>query len=488
MKIHRALTCALLLGCGESTQEMPPEVVCTAERSDAEPSCVEEQKLLGKDALGDFVRGEWRTFGTTPLEIAEALGAHVDCEEDNVYFAEERQTRFDGQSFISEEVVPRAILSECGSADPSVFVVLTSPADIDGNSDPLLLNPTTEIMARDRKTGLFNFYSIARAATGYVFRRWVEEPSGEIRIHEADETFAVTERVDSEGGCFYCHANGAPMLLEADGASSAWRSGASSTERNYTGTTARLHIAAAPFDALVEEVRKSTSTHISGSASSDGYVRRALDGALGGGTGRLLKSLFCPTEYQVVSPGPGEAPLAYFADPALLGKSSDSTLSVPNASLRWAPVRAQADLEVERRLVETGVISEAVLLAIRLLEPRRDLDRRRCNQYWPLVPELPENAAEVDDYLRGALRSLWANEETSEEKTLALALLEGEPDGPDMLATYRIELLNRIESEAQTATVPVLENRARSRTAWMFERFIPPFALNPLFYELWLNE
>lgn len=485
MRAWVILSVGAAIGCGAETSGGQLTAQCFDERVDG-AGCVDAAALLGDDVLGDWLRRDWDGFQPDPLEIASGLGAGIDCPSDNTYFAEERQTRFEGQSVLSETVLPRAVLSSCNEVSPSVFVVLTSPQDAQTEPDPVALNATTEIMARDRTTGLFNFYAVERSVTGFELRRWVEEPSGLIRVFEADSSRSETSSVDAEGGCFYCHANGAPMLLEADGTSTAWLPPSLPSERDYRGITAQLHAAAAPFDSLVEEVRRSTKTHVDG-AEAGGYLKRALEGKLGGGTSRLLQSLFCPTEYQVVSPPVGRVPLSYFADPILLGLPADTTLEAPNAALRWAPVRAQADQDVESALGDAGVLSDSVLFAVRLLRPDRDLDRRRCSVYWQALADVPADPFDVDDYLRRILSDEWRARSHSDARAVALALLNDAPNAQAELDAYRSALLEQARTSAAAASASALENGARSRTAWMFERFIPPFALNPLFYEHWLE-
>ncbi|MEM9073419.1 MAG: hypothetical protein AAGE52_33245 [Myxococcota bacterium] len=449
------------------------------------PTAEEEALLLGDDRLGDALRGRFDEFRPEPLEIARAVGAPPDCDRPNVHLAIEAQTRLAGMARLTASPVPRAILTGCaeGSAH-EVFVVLTSPDEPEDVRNPLAENQTTEVMALDRGTGLYNFYAIERDLDGFTLRRTLEQTDGSIIERTKSWNAPLREAVNDEGGCLYCHARGTPMLLERNPfEDSPWI--APGEGPAFVGLTSELQNENDGLEALAAAVARGVEVAVA-DTDSRGYAPRVEEGALVGGYARLLRSVFCPTEYQLANPPAGHLPSALVADSWILGEvlphlpGSDAT-----RELRQVPVRADVDVAIERYLVDEGILHESTAVAIRLWDPHSDLSRARCDQYWEVVRELPAERGAVDGHVRDVLRTRWNARDPSGERTLAIQLLS--EDGGD-LESFRAVLRDAAPSAALRLSAAEVDARVVDRVAWMRERFVPPFALNPTIYREWLDE
>ncbi|MEM6955565.1 MAG: hypothetical protein AAF411_08175 [Myxococcota bacterium] len=452
------------------------------------PTSAEEDALLGDDRVGDVLRGRFRAFTGDPLELAEAVGASLNCERANVHVALEAQTRRDGMSRLAPMAVPRAVLSGCTGDAHEVFVVMTSPEVPATPSDPLADNPTTELIALDRTTGLYNYYALTREQDGFTLQRWIEADDGSILERRKAATRPMEERIDDEGACFYCHANGAPILLDAEPFNTPWLGPEDAAPATYTGITGEMLRSRDSVDSLIDVVRRGVEAHVAGDGGVRGYGPRVIAGLLAGQARRLIQPVFCPTEYQLVSPPAGRAPSTFFVDPSFAGETPPHPVGGDgDAPLVKVPIRAQVDVALERFVIAQGFIDEESVLAARLWDPSADLSRARCDLYWELQRDLPQEASASRRYLREALHAAWQMRPASAARTLALRLIAPKEDATQALAEFRTLQLASLAGRASSTALPDLLAEARLRAGWMIERFVPPFALDPLVYEVWLH-
>ncbi len=201
----------------------------------------------------------------------------------------------------------------------------------------------------------------------------------------------------------------------------------------------------------------------------------------------MVRPLFCPSEYQLVHPGAARVASSFLVDPTVAGSAPallDAAASIP--ALPRIPIRAVADRHLEAWLLSSGILSEEVVIAARLIGGS-DLSRDRCAIFEPLRSSLPSSVDALDDVLRAALEAHWREAAPSDSRALALRLLDSEPGAADALATYRTQLAAELTTAALAVTESQLRDIARARATWMRERFDAPFALNPLIYEDWLE-
>src|SRR5262245_57739170 len=129
----------------------------------------ETRRLFGDDRVGDALRNRPSKVPGTFAQVEALFGIGRKCargDSKEIFVVEERQTRANGEQTPSEEgLMPRAVVTGCSTSPDSraesysLMVALVSSPDAPhaGDGDPMLLT-SVEVMALDRKTGLYNFY------------------------------------------------------------------------------------------------------------------------------------------------------------------------------------------------------------------------------------------------------------------------------------------------------------------------------------------
>ncbi len=445
-----ALAAATAFACGVAPEEDVED--------GAGAQQVSEATFYGDDRVGDVLRGkpELVPADFPTFEKLFAVGracARADSKE--IFVVEEEQTRLAGVRELHEvtttKLMPRAVVTGCntrGAADPSgpeqsfslMAALISDPGmHAAAQGDTMRMWPL-EVMALDRKTGLYNFYLFEPAVTpqdpfaelpagtkGRVTRvyRAVEKRPGlagtgewnvfQRRLEAGRGVTAEAQPIGGGNRCFNCHVDGAPLLNEV---ADPWRNWVSSKQSMpssaMAGVTKSLVDEAVPnpttgraslANDLEPIMRAAVSRYVSGTGRN-GWARATLAGDLPGGLTRALESVFCQTEVNYAS-ADESYPIEMFLDPSVASAAS----LVPPSSYGddrvafQVPVRGMRDKATERWLVDNGYLSAATEMAIRLVDDERDIfSATRCGLLAKLGSELPAtDPTQVHDRIRATV-------------------------------------------------------------------------------------
>lgn len=447
--IGAVLVAALAAGTAFACGGAPEEDV-----GDGAGAQVTEATFYGDDRVGDVLRGrpELVPADFPTFEQLFAVGracARVDSKE--IFVVEEEQTRLAGVRELHEvtptKLMPRAVVTGCntrGPADPSgleqsfslMAALISDPGmHAAAQGDTMRMWPL-EVMALDRKTGLYNFYLFEPAVTphdpfaelpagtkGRVTRvyRAIEKRPGlagtgawnvfQRRLEAGRGVTPEAQPIGAGNRCFNCHVDGAPLLNEI---TDPWRNWVSS-ERSMpssamAGVTKSLVDEAVPNPttgraSLVNDLepimRAAVARYVAGTGRN-GWARATLAGDLPGGLSRPLESVFCQTEVNYAS-ADESYPIEMFLDPAVASAAS----LVPPSSYGddrvafQVPVRSIRDKATERWLVDHGYLSEATVMAIRLVDDEKDIfSSTRCDLLTKVGSALPAEPRLVHERVR----------------------------------------------------------------------------------------
>ena len=445
-------------------------------------SPLERDALLGADRVGDALRGRLDELDWDLAELASLVGVDLSCERPNLHLAVERQTRRQLLSRITPADVPRVVMTGCDGEAHEVFAIFASDPEPADAADPLEDVKVLELMARDRASGLYNFYALELDGTAadpgaFSVRRWVETPVDGLVLRHKGPRSALRESEANSESCQYCHVSGSPIFLEPNAFESPWIDAGEPTPA-YAGFTASLAARRANTPELEEAVARGARGNV-----LEAYAPAIAEGTLGGTSSRLVRSVFCPNEFELANPSPGSVPPELLYDPTLAGEALSELPAPPGLeAMRRVPVRSTADRLVERWLVDEGWLRAETVAAIRLFGDASDLSRERCAIYAAAYAELRGLDREnLDAAVTQVMRSAWQLGE-SPNRELALALLGGDAMP---LAHYRAARRAALDTEASAFEGEALVARARDRALWMKQLFDEGFALNPLVYEHW---
>jgi len=443
-------------------------------RPDAAPSERLEQSeveaLFGDDRVGDVLGA--LPLDAWPADLAEvetAFGVGRACMElsREIFIVEEAQSRPRGQRTALLRAVPRVVVSGCSPSPlerSSLFVVVGSgPARAD-DEDPLALSPV-ELMARDRTTGEYSFYELARDADGMRFQRFIRRGS-EVAVLSRRAGVPIAEESSATARCFGCHVQGAPLLNELARPWTHWISElAPLPARVYSGETgALIEAARTPMPSVAYDLEQTMRP------AFDLFAARHVDQALRAPSlqtvRELARAILCETELNHEA-----RPLSLFVDPDAVSGAGLVAPAVP-ADVHlpvMTPTRSEVDRAVERDLVARGLVHRQVALAARIIDDVQDVfSDRRC----ALLPEAEARAggsvAGLDTSLRGVLGEAAHTLDDEPTRLYVNALLEPATSRAD-LATHRGAYLVSVRTRVRATALGLSTAEGRAafeRRAW----------------------
>jgi len=517
---------AILAACtrpvGESAESA--EQNYDRERTIQQVDDLEELKtILGDDRVGTVLSANHTKI---PNELAgfenlfEVGRACPRTDSKEIFVVEEKSTRITGEQEETTDLLPRLVIGGCNKTPQlpgsmintfELFVAIVSDknAPLD---NPLALEPNVEAMALDKKTGLYNFYVVEKSLVpnkpGTV-TRFVRLADDTVEKWQKVAGHAATREVSTDRKCFNCHIHGGPVMNELTKPWSNWVSSEKSFSRPLVGDSKALVSEARPFNGehnrsslanqLEQIIRASMTAWVEGvpGRANSGLGPQILAGEQPGGMPSLLKSVFCETEVNYASTH-DTVPVALFMDTTAgqIGLLEPPIKPPDMAALHLLPVRAEADLRIERFLQKAGQLRPDTVLAIRLVDDANDVfSKQRCDLHSDVVSRITPGT-KPDDAVRAALTEMLTAEDTqaasgqvpahsAAQRAFMRALLDPtvDPDVRDQKqAAYVTELTTRYN--ATTAKLDTQAGRTELTTR-LFDRQASaramfPDAKNPL--------
>jgi hypothetical protein len=191
-------------GCGEE----PPIT--------EEQDIAETKELFGDDRVADVLKKDLKKVPRSWAEFETLFGVGRACKRTDskeIYVVEESSTRATGHQEQTDTLLPRAVVTGCntGEMNPpgeplyqsySLMAALFSSPDVPGaaSGDPMVFD-RVEVMALDRKTGLYNFYVMTPSAypdkPGILQRIQLRPRRLGLRLHQGPlEIEGVQEEVE----------------------------------------------------------------------------------------------------------------------------------------------------------------------------------------------------------------------------------------------------------------------------------------------------
>lgn len=481
--------------CG-GTEDSVPE--------SSEEDIAEADGLFGDDRVADVLRKDLKKVPSSyqQAEVLFGMGracARTDSKE--IFVVEEAQTRGNAGASKTATILPRAIVTGCNTperiAPPEVYdpqwgsysllmALFSDPDTPAGKKGDTMVFDRVEMMALDRRTGLYNFYVFLPGPDPKgpgVMQRVRLMPDNSVLVYEKKPTAKRVSKAPSTQNrqCNDCHVNMGPLMNEL---SEPWTNWVSThkllpVDTNISGETKSVVSEAVSLDkshtrvsfandlekimvaglaAWNEGLPKQDGTVLPGT----GFVQANLDGDQPKRLGGLLKSVFCETELRYTT-GFDTIPLEMFVDPYVFGSQ---LVRPPAYSLdvlpNMMPVRSEMDKRIERGLMKKNVLSFATITAIRLFDEKDDIfSPVRCGLYPKVIEKLPTDTTKVDAHVRGLLRpQVDALVPVGPRREYAKALLDDTAKDKVSAArtAYLTEALPRIKTEM--AKVQSAEGRA----------------------------
>ena len=406
-----------------------------------EQNVAETKGLFGDDRVADVLNGHLDKVPRSFQEFEKLFGVGRSCKRTDskeIFVVEESSTRATGEQEVTDELLPRAIVTGCntGEGNPdgepnyrsfSLMAALFSSPDVPnaGKGDPMVFD-RVEVMALDRKTGLYNFYVMTPSADkkkAGILQRVQLRPDGEVYTITKDPTKTRTStKKSADRLCNNCHANMGPLMNEMHEPWTTWVSTHKTlpeTASKLSGETKSIVSEAISLDgshsrtSLANDLEKTMTAAIrvwnegQSSAAGSGFVQANLDGDQPQGVGGLLESVFCQTEVQYASAFT-TVPVELFVDPgAVAGGNFQPPASYTAEPFPiLMPVRSDMDKRIETALIKKKVLSQKTTIAVRLIDDKRDIfSNLRCKVLADVLPGLPEDATQVDAHVRSVLRN-----------------------------------------------------------------------------------
>lgn len=500
----------------------------------SEEDIAEADGLFGDDRVADVLKKDLKKVPGTVQQAEQLFGIGRACsrtDSKEVFVVEEAQTRQTaGTASKTGTILPRAVITGCntpdrvppeGVYDPqwgsySLMMALFSDPDSEaGKKGDTLVYDHVEMMALDRRTGLYNFYVFNPGPDPKgpgVMKRVRLMPDNSVLVYEKKPTSKRTSKAPAQGNrmCNDCHVNMGPLMNEM---SEPWTNWVSThkllpVDTNVSGDTKAIVSEAASLDkshprlsfandlekimiagmtAWNEGLPRQDGTVVTGT----GFVQANIDGDQPKRISGLLKSVFCETELRYTS-GTETAPIELWVDPFVFGSQ---LVRPPSYSLdvlpTMMPVRSEMDKRIERGLQKKGVLSFQTVTAIRLFDEKNDIfSPTRCGLYPKVLEKLPSSPEKVDAHVRTVVRGqVEALIPAGPRRDYAQALLDDaakDKVGPARTA-YLTESVARIKAEMGKVQTPEgraeLKKRSNDRKA-LAEKMFPgsrvPLPLLPL--------
>lgn len=411
---------ALFPGCGD-------ENAATGD----EDNIAETQDLFGDDRLADVLRGKLDRIPKDYAEAEQLFGVGRACvrpDSKEIFVVEEESSRDGGTNEETDQVLPRAIITGCNTDKQSansainsfglMIALFSSPDAPEADSgDPMVLTPI-EVMALDRRTGLYNFYVLASKGPDTMSRIQLR-PNDDV-VEYLFEKGKVQTIPREDRACNNCHANMGPLMNEMfepwtnwvsthkkapEGTMSGETWGIVNEAISLDGSHSRSSFAN-DLEPIMESAIRVWNDGIDGVPGS-GFVQANLDGDQPMGLAGMLRSVFCETELNYAS-ALEVVPIELFVDP---GAVAGGQLAAPSSYSidvfpTLMPVRSEMDKRIERGLMKKRYLSLRTSTAIRLVDDRNDVfSPTRCGLYDAVLEGLPTTPAEVDAHIANVLRA-----------------------------------------------------------------------------------
>lgn len=415
---------------------------------ESEEDIAEADGLFGDDRVADVLRKDLKKVPASYAQAEKLFGMGRACartDSKEIFVVEEAQTRGETGTAKTNTILPRAIVTGCNTPDrvapPEVYdpqwgsyslmmALFSDPYTEAGKAGDTMVFDRVEVMALDRRTGLYNFYVFSPGpdpAGPGVMQRVRLMPNNSVLVYEKKPTAKRTTKAPStkDRQCNDCHVNMGPLMNEM---SEPWTNWVSThkllpVDTNISGATKEIVSESASLDkshsrlSFANDLEKimvaGTAAWNEGLPKQDGtvvdrtgFVAANLDGDQPKGIGGLLKSVFCETELRYTS-GFETVPLEVFADPFVFGSALVRPLSYSlDVFPRMMPVRSEMDKRIERALQKKGVLTFATVTAARLFDEKNDIfSPARCALHAQVLVNLPTEAAKVDAHVRTVLRA-----------------------------------------------------------------------------------
>ncbi|MBL9027356.1 MAG: hypothetical protein JNL21_34515 [Myxococcales bacterium] len=459
---------------------------CEEPETEDEQNVAETKELFGDDRVADVLKGHLDKVPRSFQEFEKLFGVGRHCKRTDskeIFVVEESNSRATGEQHETDQLMPRSIVTGCntGEGNPegepsyqsySLMAALFSSPDVAGaaNGDPMVFD-RVEVMALDRKTGLYNFYVMtpSKSATqpGTLMRVQLR-PDGEVYTYTKDPAKKrVSTKKSKDRMCNNCHVNMGPLMNEMHEPWTNWVSTHKTLPESanaLTGETASIVNESVALDGshsrlgLANDLEKTMTAAIrvwnegQASVAGSGFIQANIDGDQPQGIDGLLKSVFCETELQYASAF-STVPLELFLDPgAVAGGGFQPPVSYAGDTFPvLMPVRSDMDKRIEIALIKKKVLSQRTVLAARLLDDKNDVfSEKRCSIYGDATAGLPVDPALVDAHVRAAIRSkLETLIPAGARRAYVGALLADPPVAPEKLTLAKTTYLNETKAAFQ---------------------------------------
>ncbi|NUO50977.1 MAG: hypothetical protein HOV80_19150, partial [Polyangiaceae bacterium] len=321
---------------------------CEEEETGDEQNVAETKELFGDDRVADVLKGHLDKVPRNFKEFEKLFGVGRECKRTDskeIFVVEESSSRASGEQHETDMLLPRSIVTGCNTGDGnpesepsymsySLMAALFSSPDVEGaaNGDPMVFD-RVEVMALDRKTGLYNFYVMTPSSDknkAGILQRVQLRPDGDVYTYTKDPTKKrMATKKSADALCHNCHVNMGPLMNEMHEPWTNWVSThktlpASANE--LSGETLSIVNESAAVDgshsrlSLANDLEKTMTAAIrawnEGPTESPelGFIQANIDGDQPQGVDGLLQSVFCETELQYASTF-STVPLELFMDP-----------------------------------------------------------------------------------------------------------------------------------------------------------------------------
>lgn len=406
-----------------------------------EQDVAETKELFGDDRVADVLKPDLSKVPRSFQEFEKLFGVGRSCKRTDskeIYVVEESSTRATGEQQETDMLLPRSIVTGCNTGDIdnhgeplyqsfSLMAALFSSPDVPNASkgDPMVFD-RVEVMALDRKTGLYNFYVMTPSADPKapgILQRVQLRPDNNVYVYTKDpKKKKVSSKKSADRMCNNCHVNMGPLMNEMHEPWTNWISTHKTLPESasmLTGETKSIVSEAVSIDgshgrlSLANDLEKTMTAAIrvwnegDPAVAGSGFIQAMLDGDQPGGVVGLMDSVFCQSELQYASAF-STVPLELFVDP---GATAGGNYQPPQAYSTDAfpilmPVRSDMDKRIETALIKKKVLSQKTTLAIRLVDDKNDVfSKTRCDMLGPVTLSMPTDPTKVDAHVRNFLRA-----------------------------------------------------------------------------------
>ncbi len=466
-----------------------------------EQNVAETKELFGDDRVADILKKDLSKVPRSFQEFEKLFGVGRSCKRTDskeIYVVEESSTRATGEQEETDMLLPRAVVTGCntGEMNPdgetlyqsySLMAALFSSPDVPGakKGDPMVFD-RVEVMALDRKTGLYNFYVMTPSkdpkAPG-TLQRIQLRPDNTVYVYTKDPAKkAVSKKKSTDRMCNNCHVKMGPLMNEMHEPWTNWVSthkDLPETAEGLSGETRSIVSEAVSIDgkhsrlSLANDLEKTMMAAMrvwnEGQASipGSGFVQATIDGDQPGDVKGMLSSLFCQNELQYASAF-GTVPVELFVDPGAVAGGSfqpPASYSVDLFPLLM-PVRSEMDKRIETALLKKKVVKQNTAIAIRLIDDKNDVfSKKRCDLYATAVESLPTDETKVDAHLKGFLKpqaqTLFGK---TARRAYADALLDDAADVKAKRLAYLAEMTTVYQNEAKKLNTPEGRSELKARS------------------------